>query len=370
MNKILKVTSPLFPPLEEFQAYLSEIWKDKQVANYGQFHDKLEDALKKFLKVRELSLFTNGTIALMSAVKALGLSGEVITTPYSFVASTHILKWTGITPVFADIEPEFCTIDADLIEQAITKKTTAILAVHIYGNPCETEKIELIARKHGLKVIYDAAHAFGVEKNGKSLLEEGDLSVMSFHATKVFNTAEGGAIVSKEGEVRKQIDYLKNFGFENETEVVTCGINGKMDELRAAYGLICLRYVESAISARKKIAETYRYALTDVKGVSFINEQVDVKSNYGYFPIFIDRDEYGINRDVLYSRLRESNILCRRYFYPLITECPEYRNEPSAKATNLPVANRKASQVICLPIHHELTAQDTERVIDAIRRKG
>lgn len=370
MNRILKVTTPLLPPLEEFQGSLSQIWKDKQVANYGQFHDKLEEALQKFLKVKELSLFTNGTIALMSAVRALGLSGEVITTPYSFIASTHILKWAGITPVFVDIEPRFCTIDPDMIEQAITEKTSAILGVHIYGNSCNTEKIDTIAKKHGIKVIYDAAHAFGVEKNGKSLLEEGDLSVMSFHATKVFNTAEGGAIVSKDGEARKQIDYLKNFGIENETEVVTCGINGKMDELRAAYGLICLKYVESAISSRKKAAEAYRSALADLKGVSFISEQEGVKSNYGYFPIFIDCDEYGRSRDVLYSRLRENNILCRRYFYPLITDCPEYMNEPSAKATNLPVANEKASQVICLPIHHELSAEDIERVIEAIRKRG
>ncbi|MEA5006670.1 MAG: DegT/DnrJ/EryC1/StrS family aminotransferase [Rikenellaceae bacterium] len=370
MNKILKVTTPLLPPLEEFQASLSQIWKAKQITNYGEFHYKLEESLKRHLKVQDLSLFTNGTIALISAVQALGLSGEVITTPYSFVASTHILKWMGITPVFADIEPEFCTIDPDRIEKAITKKTSAILAVHIYGNPCETEKIELIARKHGLKVIYDAAHAFGVEKKGKSLLDEGDLTVMSYHATKVFNTIEGGAVISHDKSLRQKIDYIKNFGIENETEVVMCGINGKMDELRSAYGLICLEYIEAAIAERKKIADNYRKALADVDGVSLIREQDGVKLNYGYFPVFIDQKVYGISRDELCSKLLEKNIMCRRYFYPLITECPEYRNEFSAKPTNLPVANMKASQVICLPIHHELTIEEAGQVTDVIRNKG
>jgi len=370
MNKTIKITSPLLPPLEEFHASLSEIWRDKQITNFGQFHDNLEESLCKYLKVPQLSLFTNGTIALMSAVRALRLTGEVITTPYSFVASTHALEWMGLKPVFADIEPDFCTIDPERIEHAITTKTRAILAVHVYGNPCLTGKIEAIAYKYNLKVIYDAAHAFGVERNGKSLLEEGDLSVMSFHATKVFNTVEGGAVISPDPETKKRIDYLKNFGFEDETTVMMSGINGKMDEIRAAYGLICLKYIDSAIAARKRIVEIYRRELADIAGISFMQEMEGVKSNYSYFPIFVDRDIYGISRDILYSRMQEENILCRRYFFPLITECPEYINDPSAKVGNLPVAHKKAAQVLCLPVHHELTEEDLSRVIQHVRRRN
>jgi len=363
MNKKITVTLPLLPPLDEFRDALGEIWREKQITNFGLFHEKFESSLREYLKVSNLSLFTNGTTALMSAFRAMHITGEVITTPYSFVATTHALDWMGIKPVFADIEPMYCTIDPEQIEHAITTKTRAILAVHVYGNPCDTERIEAIAGKYNLKVIYDAAHAFGVEVNGKSILQEGDVSIMSFHATKVFNTVEGGALISPDSDTKRDADYLKNFGFEDETTVVMSGINGKMDELRAAYGLICLKYIDAAIKARKSVVETYRSELAGIPGISFIGEIPGVKSNYSYFPIFVDEAEYGISRDELYLKMQADNIFCRRYFYPLITECPAYKNEPSAKSENLPVASHKSSQVICLPVHHELSEDDITRII-------
>ena len=365
-QKIITVTSPLLPGLEEFNEVLKEIWASKWITNNGRFHKLLEKELAAYLRVPYISLFTNGTLPLITALQALRISGEVITTPYSFVATTHSLWWNGIKPVFVDIDPTTGNIDPNKIEAAITPKTTAIMPVHVYGKPCDTERIQAIADKYGLKVIYDAAHAFGVEVNGKSVLEAGDMSTLSFHATKVFNTIEGGALVCQDEKTKKRIDYLKNFGFADEVTIVAPGINGKMDELRSAYGLLNLRQVDAAIDARRQIAIKYREALRSIDGISFMEDIPDVRHNYSYFPIFVDAGRYGMTRDELYFKMKKQNVLGRRYFYPLISEFSAYRGLESAKPENLPVAHQVAENVICLPMYPELDNTDINRILEQI----
>lgn len=362
-KNIITVTSPLLPDLDEFHSLLKEIWDSKWITNNGSFHKRLESELASYLKVPFVSLFTNGTLPLITALQALRVTGEVITTPYSFVATTHALWWNGIKPVFIDIDLQTGNIDPDKIEAAITPKTTAIMPVHVYGKPCDTKKIQEIANKYGLKVIYDAAHAFGVEVNGESILNAGDMSTLSFHATKVYNTIEGGALVMHDDETKKRIDYLKNFGFAGETEVVAPGINSKMDEMRAAYGLLNLRQVDAAIEARHQVAIKYREGLRDVYGVSFMEDMPGVKHNYSYFPIFVDAEKYGMTRDELYFKMKEAKVLGRRYFYPLISEFSTYRGLPSSSKENLPNAHKMADSVICLPMHHELRECEIERIL-------
>ena len=366
MDKVITVTTPLLPDLEDFNQMLKEIWDKKWLTNNGSFHQQLEAALCEYLKVPYISLFTNGTLPLITALQALNISGEVITTPYSFVATTHSLWWNGIKPVFVDIDPATGGIDPDRIESAITPRTSAIMPVHVYGKPCRTREIQEISDKYGLRVIYDAAHAFGIEVNGKSILEEGDMSTLSFHATKVYGTAEGGALVMHDAKMKERIDYLKNFGFASETEVVAPGINGKMDEIRSAFGLLNLRQVDAAIEARHQVAIRYRDALRPVEGIDFWDDMPGVRHNYGYFPIFVDAGRYGMTRDELFNRLREHHILARRYFYPLISEFSTYRGLPSATRENLPNAVRMADTVICLPMHHELTESDLNRILGLI----
>ena len=362
----ITVTSPLLPSLEDFTHYLEEIWESKWVTNNGRFHKQLEQALCEYLKVPYISLFTNGTLPLLTALQALRITGEVITTPYSFVATTHSIWWNGCKPVFVDIDPSNCGIDPDKIEAAITPRTSAIMPVHCYGKPCDMKRIQAIADKYGLKVIYDAAHAFGVEVNGKSVLEQGDLATLSFHATKVYNTLEGGALVMHDAETKKRVDYLKNFGFAGETEVVAPGINSKMDEVRAAYGLLNLKQVDEAIEKRHQVAIRYREELRNVKGIRFFDDMPGVRHNYSYFPVFINAEEYGMTRDELYFKMKEQGILGRRYFYPLISTFSTYCGLPSAVPENLPVATRIANEVICLPMHHGLTKEDVDRVLNAI----
>ena len=369
MNKdIITVTSPLLPNLDEFTESLKEIWESKWITNNGQFHQKLEAALAEYLKVPYVSLFTNGTLPLLTALQALRITGEVITTPYSFVATTHALWWNGIKPVFVDIDLSTGNIDPQKIEAAITPRTTAILPVHVYGKPCETEAIQAIADKYGLKVIYDAAHAFGVEVNGESLLNAGDMSTLSFHATKVFNTIEGGAMVMHDEKTKQRIDYLKNFGFANEIEVVGPGINSKMDEIRSAYGLLNLKQVDAAIAARQKVAVAYRKALRNVDGISFWDDMPGVRHNYSYFPIFVDAEKYGMTRDELYMKMKDQGVWGRRYFYPLISEFSTYRGLESSRPENLPNAHMMADTVICLPMHHALREEEINRIIDCIIR--
>ena len=364
----ITVTSPLLPDRAEFELMLKEIWDSKWITNNGQFHKQLEKALCEYLKVPYISLFTNGTLPLLTALQALRITGEVITTPYSFVATTHSIWWNGCRPVFVDIEESTCGIDPDKIEAAITPHTTAIMPVHCYGKPCDMERIQAIADKYGLRVIYDAAHAFGVEVNGKSVLEQGDMATLSFHATKVYNTLEGGALVMHDEQTKKRIDFLKNFGFAGETEVVAPGINSKMDEVRAAYGLLNLRQVDDAIEKRHQVAIKYRAALRNVKGVRFFDDMPGVRHNYSYFPIFINAEEYGMTRDELYFKMKEQGVLGRRYFFPLISTFSTYRGLPSAAPDNLPVATRIANEVICLPMHHVLSDEEVNRILDLIVR--
>ena len=356
----------MLPNLDEFNELLKDIWGSKWITNNGSYHKKLEAALAEYLKVPYVSLFTNGTLPLITALQALRISGEVITTPYSFVATTHSLWWNGIKPVFVDIDPATGNIDPDRIEAAITPKTTAIMPVHVYGKPCNTKRIQEIADNYGLKVIYDAAHAFGVEVDGESILNAGDLSTLSFHATKVYNTIEGGAMVMKDEQTKKRIDYLKNFGFANETTVVGPGINSKMDEIRSAYGLLNLRQVDDAIEKRHQVAIRYREALRDVEGITFFDDMPGVRHNYSYFPIFVNAKVYGISRDELYFKMRKQGVLGRRYFYPLISDFTTYRSLPSATKENLPNAHRMADSVICLPMHHQLSEEDVERILNSV----
>lgn len=365
-NNLITVTSPLLPNLDDFNEMLKQIWASKWITNNGSFHKQLEKELAAYLKVPYISLFTNGTLPLITALQALRITGEVITTPYSFVATTHALWWNGIKPVFVDIDPATGNINPDKIEAAITPRTTAIMPVHVYGKPCDTKRIQEIADQYGLKVIYDAAHAFGVEVNGESILNAGDLSTLSFHATKVYNTVEGGAMVMHDEKMKKRIDYLKNFGFANETTVVGPGINSKMDEVRSAYGLLNLKQVDAAIEVRHNVAVKYREALRNVEGITFFDDMPGVKHNYSYFPIFVDAKKYGMTRDELYFKMKEQNVLGRRYFYPLISEFSTYRGLESARPENLPEAHKMADSVICLPMHHVLNDEDIQRILDCI----
>ncbi len=368
-EKRITVTSPLLPKLEDFIPMLQDIWDRKWLTNNGHYHEELEKALADYLGVKYISLFTNGTLPLITALQALRISGEVITTPYSFVATTHSIWWNGLKPVFVDVDEETGNINPEKIEAAITPHTTAIMPVHVYGTPCNMKRIQEIADIYGLKIIYDAAHAFGVKKDGESVLKAGDMSTLSFHATKVYNTIEGGALVCHDEATKKRIDFLKNFGFNGETTVVAPGINSKMDEIRSAYGLLNLKQVDSAIAKRKATAEKYREALKDIPGVRYLKDIEGVRHNYAYFPIFIDEKEYGMSRDALYAKLQEHNIFGRRYFYPLISTFSAYKGLESANPANLPIAHKLANQVLCLPMFAGLDEEGSNRVIDVVRNK-
>lgn len=366
MNEKIFVTQPFLPPLEEFLPYLEEIWASKRLTNNGPFHEQLEQALCSHLGLNQLALFANATIALVTALQTLRITGEVITTPYSFVATAHSLLWNNIEPVFVDIDPKTCNLDLARIEAAITPRTTAIMPVHCYGNPCDVENIQKIADTYGLKVIYDAAHAFGVRYKGSSLLNHGDLSVLSFHATKVFNTFEGGAIVCSDAKTKQRVDYLKNFGFADEVTVMAPGINGKMNEVQAAFGLLQLRHIERALAARREIEALYRAALADLPGISLLPIPPDTQGNSAYFPIFVE-PEFPLGRDELYERLRTRGIVVRRYFYPLISNMPMYRGLRSANENNLRTAKSVAERVLCLPIFPDLGQNNAMRVVEEIR---
>ena len=363
--KNLYVTQPDLPPLEDFIPMLREIWDRKILTNNGPFHERLESELCRYLGVEHLSLFTNGMLALVTMLQTMRISGDVITTPYSFVATAHALHWNGIKPVFVDIDPATANMNPANIEAAITPQTTAIMPVHVYGNPCDNDEIQRIADVYGLKVLYDAAHAFGVTQDGQPVANYGDMSALSFHATKVFNTFEGGAIVCHDAETKKRIDYLKNFGFADEVTVVAPGTNAKMNEFQASLGLLQLTRIDLALAARKSIAERYRAAFYGKKGIRLIEQQPNTVPNHSYFPIFIG-PEYGTSRDVLFQKLRGLGIFARRYFYPLISEFSAYRGLPSAKRVNLPHAFQMAEQVLCLPIFPALLSEEQERVISAI----
>lgn len=361
MNKPIYVTQPDLPPLEEFIPYLEKIWSSKVLTNSGPIHQQLEKALCEYLGVEHIALFTNGTIALVTALQALRVTGEVLTTPYSFVATSHSLLWNGITPVFVDIDPNTLNLDPAKLERAITPQTTAIMPVHCYGHPCDVEAIQRVADNYNLKVIYDAAHAFGVEDATGSILRHGDLSVLSFHATKVFNTFEGGAIVCPDAKTKHHVDHLKNFGFVDELTVVAVGINGKMSEFNAALGLLQLKYVDQTLAQRKEIDAAYRTRLKGVKGIRCLDVAVEKIPNYSYFPIFVEND-YPISRDDLYQKLRDKGIFTRRYFYPLISDFPMYRGLPSAHTENLPAATAAAREVLCLPIYPDLELPIVEEI--------
>ncbi|MDA3929916.1 MAG: DegT/DnrJ/EryC1/StrS family aminotransferase [Prolixibacteraceae bacterium] len=367
MMKNILVTQPALPPLDEFVELLKDIWDSKWLTNNGKYHQQLEAALAEYLGVKYVSLFTNGTLALISALQVLRITGEVITTPYTFVATTHSLHWNGIKPVFVDVDPVYGNLDPTKIEAAITPKTIAIVPVHVYGNPAEVEKIQEIADTYGLKVIYDAAHAFGVNYKGHSILNFGDLSILSFHATKVYNTIEGGAIICHDEKTKKRIDYLKNFGFAGETTVIAPGINAKMNEVQAAYGLLQLKYLKENIRKRKEVADIYDRELDNIKGIRTLKQHPNATHNYPYYPIFIDEKEYGKTRDELYDYLKANNIFGRRYFYPLVSEFPMYKGLDSAKPSNLPNAHKKAEQVICLPIYPDLESDKLEEIIQIIK---
>jgi len=367
--KPIFVTQPYLPPLEEFIPYLEQIWESRVLTNGGPFHQQLETALCEYLGVEHLSLFTNGTIALVTALQALEITGEVITTPYSFVATAHSVVWNGIKPVFVDIDPETLNLDPHKIEAAITPLTKAILPVHVYGNPCDARRIEEIAQRHNLKVIYDAAHAFGVTDKGGSILRYGDLSVLSFHATKVFNTFEGGAIVCHDLHTKQHIDNLKNFGFINETEVAAPGINGKMNEVQSAMGLLQLKHMQSALDRRAQIDAWYRGSLSTIPGLRCLPIPEGIQQNFSYFPVLIE-STFPVSRDGLYSALKEQGIHPRRYFYPLISAFPMYRDLPSSHPNNLPVATDIAERVLCLPIYPELDKTSVTRIVDCVRSLG
>ena len=362
-TKPIYVTQPTLPPLEEFLPYLQQIWDSKILTNGGPFHQQLEQALCDYLGVKHIALFTNGTIALVTALQALRVTGEVITTPYSFVATSHSLLWNGIKPAFVDIDPNTLNLNPAKIEAAITPQTTAILPVHCYGHPCDVEAIQKIADNYNLKVIYDAAPAFGVQDEHGSILRHGDLSVLSFHATKVFNTFEGGAIVCPDAKTKVRIDHLKNFGHVGEVTVVAPGINGKMSEFNAALGLLQLQYIDQALTKRKKIDAAYRERLKNVKGIRCMQDTGEKIANYSYFPILVEAD-YSISRDDLYQKLKDNGIHPRRYFFPLISDFPMYRGLPSTHKENLPAATAAARQVLCLPIYPDLDMS----VIDEITR--
>lgn len=364
-SKQIYVTQPYLPPLEEFTPYLHQIWNNKILTNGGPFHQKLEQTLCDYLGVKHVALFSNGTLALITALQALRVTGEVITTPYSFVATAHSLLWHGNKPVFVDIEPETLNLDPSKIEAAITPQTTAIMPVHCYGNPCDVEAIQKIADNYNLRVIYDAAHAFGVQCDCGSVLNHGDLSVLSFHATKVFNTFEGGAIICPDAKTKQRIDHLKNFGFVDEVTVVAPGINAKMSEINAAFGLLQLQHMPHVMQRRAEIDVRYREQLQSVKGIRCLPQAGQKVANHSYFPILVEPD-YPLNRDALYQKLKDQGVHARRYFYPLISDFPMYRGLPSASPANLPVAAKAAERVLCLPIYPALEGQAQQRVIDLI----
>lgn len=364
-NKNIPVTQPYLPDLNDFIPYLEKIWDNRWLTNNGPFHQELEAKLCEYLGVDHISLFNNATIALITALQAMRVNGEVITTPYSFVATSHSIMWNGLEPVFVDIDPSTFNIDPAKIEAAITPRTTAIMPVHCYSNPCDVEAIQKIADNYGLKVIYDAAHAFGVNYKGQSLLKWGDLSILSFHATKVFNTFEGGAIISPDAKTKQRIDHLKNFGIADELTVTAPGINGKMSEVNAAFGLVQLKYIDKAMQQRAAVDARYREAFSAVPGITLYQHNKDANSNFSYFPILIESD-YHLSRDSLYEKLKNNNILSRRYFYPLISNMPMYRGLQSAAINQLPQANLLADKVLCLPIFNELSIEDQMRIIDLI----
>jgi dTDP-4-amino-4,6-dideoxygalactose transaminase len=366
MANQIPVTSPLLPPLEEFLPYLQEIWDSKRLTNGGPFHEQLEAALAEHLGVPHVCLFTNGTLALVTALQALRITGEVITTPYSFVATAHSLLWNNVKPIFVDIDPLTNNLDPKRIEEAITPATTAILPVHCYGIPCDVDGIQKIADTYGLKVIYDAAHAFGVRQSGDSILNHGDLAILSFHATKVFNTFEGGAIICHDKKMKQRINYLKNFGFADEVTVMAPGINAKMSEIQAAFGMLQLRHIDVALQLRKTIFDRYVAALSGVDGISLLQQPDGVEWNYAYCPILIDGSRFGADRDEMYRRYRARDVLVRRYFYPLITEFPMYRGLPSSDAAKLAHAHSVSSQVLCLPIYPNLSIEDQNGIIDIL----
>jgi dTDP-4-amino-4,6-dideoxygalactose transaminase len=364
-DKKIFVTQPSLPPLQDFLPYLEQIWDRRVLTNGGPFHQEFEKALCDYLGVEHLSVFSNGTLALVTALQSLRITGEVITTPYSFVATAHSLLWNGIKPVFVDIDPLTMNLDPSKVEAAITPHTTAILPVHCYGHPCDVAQIQRIADNYNLKVIYDAAHAFGVKDEGGSVLRHGDLSVLSFHATKVFNTFEGGAIICQDRKTKIRIDQLKNFGFVDEVTVVAPGINGKMSEFNAALGLMQLGYLENSITARSRIDRAYRDLLANVEGIRCIEGTGELHANFSYFPILVEPN-YPMRRDELYEKLKSENIFARRYFYPLISDFPMYRSMPSADPSNLPNATSIASKVLCLPIYPQLEMNDVHRIVNVI----
>jgi dTDP-4-amino-4,6-dideoxygalactose transaminase len=364
-SKPIYVTQPFLPPLEELTPFLEEIWSTRLLTNSGPFHQRLETALAEYLGVPHVALFANGTLALVTALQAMRVTGEVITTPYTFAATAHCLLWNGIRPVFVDIDRLTCNLDPEKIEAAITPQTTAILPVHCYGNPCDTQRIQAIADTYGLKVIYDAAHAFAVRSQGCSLLESGDLSILSFHATKVFNTFEGGAIVCHDAKMKQRIDYLKNFGFADEVTVVAPGINGKMNEFQAAVGLLQLPYMAQILECRAAIARRYDEGLASILGIQRLPTPAATTPNYAYYPILVG-PEYALSRDALYERFKQHNIHVRRYFYPLLSNLPMYRGLPSASAAQLTVATRIADRVLCLPIYPDLASDVVDSIIRII----
>jgi len=364
--KPILVTQPSLPDLKDFTKSLEKIWESKWLTNNGEFHQEFEKKLAEYLGVKYISLFSNGTLALMTALQVLDIKDEVITTPYSFVATTHAMLWNGITPVFCDVDSIYGNLDVDKIESLITDKTTLIVPVHVYGNPSEVEKFETIAEKYKVKIIYDAAHAFGVEKNGRSILNYGDLSVLSFHATKTFNTIEGGAIVCHDAETKLKIDQLKNFGFVNEVTIIASGINAKMNELQSAFGLLQIKTIQIEIDKRKRVAEHYKKKLKDIEGIRFLADMVGIKHNYSYFPIFIEK-YFSLTRDELYQKLKDNGIYGRRYFYPLISDFPMYKKYNSANPLNLPNAVKVASEVICLPIYPDLSENEIELIVNVIQ---
>lgn len=364
-HKPVYVTQPFLPPLEEFTPYLQAIWDSKFITNGGKFHQQLEGALAEYLGVKHLALVTNGTLGLVTALQALRIKGEVITTPYSFAATAHSILWNGLTPVFADVDPLTCNLDPDAVEAAITPQTTAIMPVHCYGTPCNVERIQRIADTYGLAVIYDAAHAFGVRYKGDSVLNHGDLSVLSFHATKVFTTIEGGAIVCADAKTKQRIDYLKNFGIADEVTVMAAGINGKMNEVQAAFGLMQLQHIDRLIERRGQIAALYQQRLGNVPGIRLLPTLDQTQANHSYYPVFFDA-AFPVDRDTVYQRLRDQGVFARRYFFPLLSDMPMYRGLPSAARSHLPNAVKIAHQVLCLPIYPNLTDDEVHRVADTI----
>lgn len=367
-KKTIPVTRPFLPPLEEFEPYLRQIWASARLSNNGPLHQELEQALCRYLGVKHLSLCANGTIGLMLALRALDLSGEVITTPFTFPATAHAITWLGLTPVFADIDPVYFNLEPGKIEEAITERTSAILPVHVYGNLCEVEKIQKLSEKYHLPVVYDACHGFGEKFGGKSILQSGDFSVLSFHPTKVFSTFEGGAVISRTAEMKNRIDLLKNFGIADEENVLLPGINGKMNEVQAAFGLVQLRYMDAGREKRKALTSYYRKCLEGVNGLAMIPEMAGLESNCSYFPVLIDGRVAGIDRDRLYEIMRTEGIHPRKYFHPLVNRTSAYAGQPSAAEDNLPVAADVAGKVLCLPMFADLERTDVDRICNLIKK--